>query len=188
MAHPGILQKRILQLIAEILHTEMSDPRIKFASVTKIKLSKDNRYCTVYISILGNPNQQRTVMRGIEHAQGFIQAKLGERLSMRYTPILRFEEDFSIEKSIEISKLIQKAQSDSPQQEEADNTEDTDADQDTDTDDEDTDADQDADDEDDDNEDDDADDEDDDADQDTDDDAEQDADDEDTDADDTRKH
>lgn len=113
MASPK-LTKRVQQLLADILHREMNDPRIQFASVTKVELSKDNRYCTAYISILGEPTQQRTVMRGIEHARGFIQSKLGERLALRYIPSLKFVQDYSIEKSVAMSVLLREALKDSP--------------------------------------------------------------------------
>lgn len=117
MASPKLL-KRIQQLLAQIITYEMSDPRIKFASVTKVELSKDNRYCTAYISILGEKPQQRTVMRGIEHAKVHIQNKLGNRLDLRHTPILKFVEDHSIEKSIEMSKLLKELVPDSSKVEE----------------------------------------------------------------------
>lgn len=113
MASPKLL-KRIQQLLAQIITYEMSDPRIKFASVTKVELSKDNRYCSVYVSILGDKPQQRTVMRGIEHAKGHIQTKLGDRLALRHTPILKFVEDHSIEKSIEMSRMLREVTKDSP--------------------------------------------------------------------------
>ena len=100
------LPRRIQQLLANILHQEMSDPRIQFASVTKVKLSKDKRYCTAYISVLGSPSEQRTVMRGIQHARGYVQKTLGSRLALRYIPILTFEQDFSIEKSIAVNQLL----------------------------------------------------------------------------------
>lgn len=100
------LNKQIQRLAAEIILYEMSDPRIKFVTVTHAKLSEDFRYCTVYVSIFGSETEQRTTMRGLEHARNFIQRQLGDRLRLRHRPILRIEQDFSVAKSIEISKKI----------------------------------------------------------------------------------
>ena len=100
------LLKRILQLLANIIDYELNDPRVKFASVTKIELSKDKRYCTAYISILGKPEEQKRIMKGLESARGFIQTKLGKRLELKHIPILKFVQDHSIEKSIMMEKLF----------------------------------------------------------------------------------
>jgi len=100
------LLKRILQLLANIIDYELNDPRVKFASVTKIELSKDKRYCTAYISVLGKPEEQKKIMKGLESARGFIQTKLGKRLELRHIPILKFVQDRSIEKSIMMEKLF----------------------------------------------------------------------------------
>ena len=110
------LTKRIQQLLSEIILYELNDPRIKLVSITKVKLSRDFRYCTVSVSMLGSPSQQRTSMRGLEHSKGFIQKKLGARLSLRHVPILTFEQDYSIEKSFEIQEKLRTltAQSSSP--------------------------------------------------------------------------
>lgn len=100
------LNTRIQQILSEIILYDMNDPRIKFASVLKVELSKDFRNCKVYISIYGTETEQRTVMRGLEHARGYIQRKMGDRLTMRYIPIINFVQDKSIEKSFEIAKQL----------------------------------------------------------------------------------
>ena len=109
MAKTDKLNKRILQLLAAIIEYDLNDPRIKFASVTKVELTDDYRYCTAHISILGDSTRQRTVMRGLQHARGFLQTRLGSKLALRHVPILRLKQDRSIEKSVELSTLIDQA-------------------------------------------------------------------------------
>ncbi len=48
-------------------------------------------------------------MRGLEHATGFLQAKVAARLQTRFTPALTFKRDDSVKKSIAMSKLIDEA-------------------------------------------------------------------------------
>jgi ribosome-binding factor A len=109
MAKTDRLNKQIQRLAAEIILYQMSDPRINFVTVTHARLTEDFRYCTVYVSIFGSETEQRTTMRGLEHARRFIQRQLGDRLHLRRTPILRIEQDVSIAKSIEVCKKIDEA-------------------------------------------------------------------------------
>jgi ribosome-binding factor A len=48
-------------------------------------------------------------MRGLQHASGFLQAKVAARLQTRFTPILSFKRDDSVKKSFEITRLIDEA-------------------------------------------------------------------------------
>ncbi|HON43786.1 MAG TPA: 30S ribosome-binding factor RbfA, partial [Planctomycetota bacterium] len=78
---------------------------------TKVELSRDKRYCTAYISILGKPQEQKKIMKGLESARGFIQMKLGRRLELKHIPSLRLVQDYSIERSIMMEQLMQQAAS-----------------------------------------------------------------------------
>jgi ribosome-binding factor A len=49
---------------------------------------------------------QRLTLRGLESARGFLQAKLAERVQIRYTPVLHFELDQGVKRSIEASRLL----------------------------------------------------------------------------------
>jgi ribosome-binding factor A len=48
-------------------------------------------------------------LRGLEHATGFLQARVAARLQTRFTPVLSFKYDDSVRKSVEISRLIDQA-------------------------------------------------------------------------------
>jgi ribosome-binding factor A len=48
-------------------------------------------------------------MRGLKHASGFFQSRVADRLQMRFTPVLTFELDESVRKSVEMSRLIDEA-------------------------------------------------------------------------------
>ena len=101
------LSKRIQRIAAEIILYELKDPRVKNATVTRVELTPDYQYCTIYVSVLGTPAQQRTTMKGLEHARGYIQRQVASRLSLRHAPILRIVLDKSIEKSFEIYKKLE---------------------------------------------------------------------------------
>ena len=63
----------------------------------------------VHISILGDDTTRKKTLQAIEHAKGFIQAKVGAQLQIKYTPVLTFCLDESVQKSLRISKLIDEA-------------------------------------------------------------------------------
>ncbi|OOP56872.1 MAG: ribosome-binding factor A [Candidatus Brocadia carolinensis] len=103
------LAESIKQEVSKIILYELKDPRISFITVTKVEITPDLKNAKVYISILGDDGTRTKTLRAIEHAKGFIQSKVGAQLQIRYTPILTFCLDESVQKSLHISKLIDDA-------------------------------------------------------------------------------
>ena len=48
-------------------------------------------------------------MHGLQHAAGFVQSKLADRLQTRFTPVVTFVLDEGVKKSIEMTRLINEA-------------------------------------------------------------------------------
>lgn len=94
--------------LAEILRTEIKDPRINdtMVSVVRVETTQDLKFCKIYISVLGSDEEKENVMEGIKSAEGFIRKLLAERVNLRLTPKLIFKLDDSLEYSIRMSKLI----------------------------------------------------------------------------------
>jgi ribosome-binding factor A len=100
--------------VAEAVREEVSttilfglkDPRVKNVTVTRVEVSPDLRNAKVYVSVMGDEKMQKLTLRGLESARGFLQAKLAERVQIRYTPILHFQLDQGIKRSIEASRLL----------------------------------------------------------------------------------
>ena len=96
----------IKQEVSRIIIQELNDPRAGFCTVTRVGLSGDMKNAVIYVSVLGEEAEQRTTMRGLEHARGFIQRRLFEELKLRNPPVIRFQIDHSIETSIKISQIL----------------------------------------------------------------------------------
>ena len=92
--------------ISRVIQHELRDPRIGFVSVTSVEPTEDLKEARVSISVLGDESQQRTTLRGLEAARGFIQSHLAKVSSFRETPILQFVLDESIRKQMEIEARI----------------------------------------------------------------------------------
>jgi ribosome-binding factor A len=84
----------------------LRDPRVKNVTVTRVEVSPDLRNAKVYVSVMGDEKAQRLTIKGLESARGFLQAKLAERVKIRYTPILHFQLDQGVKRSIEASRLL----------------------------------------------------------------------------------
>ncbi len=100
--------EEIKQEIGKIIHDELKDPRIGFVTITKVDLSPDLRYASVYFSVLGTKKELRDTQVGLARSAGFIRKLLGRRMKLRYTPQVTFRLDESAEYSIRISEVLEK--------------------------------------------------------------------------------
>ena len=107
----GLLRQEISQLLSR----DLNDPRLSgIVSITRVETSNDLRHSEVYVSVLGNREVKNTVLRGINSAGGFMRRELGERLSLRYIPELKFTLDESMEEADHILRLMDRLLPDGP--------------------------------------------------------------------------
>jgi ribosome-binding factor A len=99
----------IREEVSSAILFQLKDPRVQNVTVTRVEVSGDLRHAKVYVSVMGNPQQQSLTMYGLESARGFLQAQVADRVKTRYTPILSFVLDQGVKKSIEASRLIREA-------------------------------------------------------------------------------
>jgi ribosome-binding factor A len=99
----------IREVASETILFEVKDPRIKGVTVTRTEVSGDLQHAKVFVSIMGTEREQDRCLHGLQHAAGFIQGKLGDRLKSRFTPVIRFVLDHGVKNSIEVSRLINEA-------------------------------------------------------------------------------
>ena len=93
-------------VVSMAILADLNDPRVQDVTVTYVEVSGDLRYAKVHVSVMGNETKQNLCIRGLQSSAGFLQAKLNERVDMRYTPKLEFILDQGVKKSIEISKIL----------------------------------------------------------------------------------
>jgi ribosome-binding factor A len=110
---PSHRSLRIAQAIREVVATailfEVADPRVRSVTVLNVEVSGDLRQAKIYVSIMGTEDEQKQALRGLNHAAGFLQARVAARLQTRFTPILSFKADDSVKKSVAIGRLIDEA-------------------------------------------------------------------------------
>src|SRR6516225_3038308 len=99
----------VREVASETILYELRDPRVKGVTVTRAEVSGDLQHAKVFVSVMGSPREQQLAMHGLKHAAGFVQSKLAKRLQTRFTPVIRFELDQGVKKSIEMTRLINEA-------------------------------------------------------------------------------
>jgi ribosome-binding factor A len=92
--------------ISDILQRQIKDTRVGFCTVTHVEVSNDLRHAKVRVSVMGDETQCQNSMTGLENAAGFIRREIGQRLSLRYTPEIRFIRDKSVDYILTIDKLL----------------------------------------------------------------------------------
>ena len=97
--------EEIRKVISEMIQNELKDPRVKgLISVTKVLLTKDLKFCKIYISVMGADKEE--VLQGIKSGAGYMRKELGNRVQIRILPELQFVIDDSIEYGAHIDKVI----------------------------------------------------------------------------------
>ncbi len=89
----------IRQEISRLLERHVKDPRLgNFVAVTEVSTSADMKYAKVFVSRIGNEKEKKEVLNTLAAASGFFRRELAGRLKLRYTPVLNFQWDDSIER------------------------------------------------------------------------------------------
>lgn len=93
--------------ISEIVRAEIKDPSIDgvMISVVAVETTNDLKTAKVYISVL-QENKKQVALEALTKAQGFIRREIARRINLRNTPELLFRLDESIEKGMQMSKMI----------------------------------------------------------------------------------
>jgi len=96
----------IREVVSMAILTELQDPRVRDVTVTHVEASADLRFAKIMVSVMGDDTRQNLTLRGLQSAAGFLQAKLADRLDLRYTPRLTFVLDQGVKRSIEVAKIL----------------------------------------------------------------------------------
>ncbi len=99
----------LLELISELLSKEIRDPRIASVTLTSAEVTKDLRQARIYFTVLTGPEDKGAVLAGLKSASGFIRAKVGKELRLRFVPTLEFIYDETEDQARRIDELLRQA-------------------------------------------------------------------------------
>jgi ribosome-binding factor A len=100
------LDSQIRQELMTLLQREMKDPRVGFATVTRVETARDLGSAKVWISVLGTPAEQQSALKALTDAAPWLRRQLGERLTVRHIPQLNIRHDDSIEAGDRVLRLL----------------------------------------------------------------------------------
>ena len=102
----GRIDEEFKREISQIINYELKNPNVTgMISVTKVKVTTDLSYATVYVSIL-NSKDVKTTLAGLKKSSGYIRSELAKRINLRNTPEIIFEFDDSIEYGAKIDSIL----------------------------------------------------------------------------------
>ena len=116
----GRIGDQIQKDLAELIRTEVKDPRIGMITITGVEVSSDYHHAKVFFTTLGGSEAVAKAADGLHHASGFLRFQLAKGLKLRLVPELHFVYDESVERGIRLSILIDDAIASQPE----DNTDD----------------------------------------------------------------
>ena len=103
------VSEQIRRELAEVIRSELKDPRVGMISLTEVEVSPDYAHAKVYFSSMAGSDTLDSVQAGLQQASGFLRSELGKRISIHMIPQLHFVFDDSLERGAQISKLISEA-------------------------------------------------------------------------------
>lgn len=102
------IEEEIKKIASKVIGQELKDPRLTgLISVTKVHVTKDLKYCKIFVSMLGTENTDET-MSALKSGKGIIRKAIGDNIRMHSTPEVIFEFDDSIEYGAHIQEVINK--------------------------------------------------------------------------------
>lgn len=100
------IAERIREELSEILITESHDPRLVGVSITDVTVDRELDYANIFVSAVEGSERSQEILKGLEHAQGFLRSELARRIELRTFPRLRFRWDQTYERAEKIEKLL----------------------------------------------------------------------------------
>ena len=100
------LDSQIRQELMELLQREMKDPRIGFATITRVETARDLGSAKVWVSIMGTDVEREKTMKALTDAAPWLRRQLGSRLTVRHIPQLDIRHDDSIEAGDRVLRLL----------------------------------------------------------------------------------
>jgi len=96
------LEKRILQLVADLYFLELKNPKIGFSTFVKCNLSNDGSVAKIFVSIYEEEPKKQETLKALNRSAGFIKSRIAKVIRVKVIPNVVFILDHSIE---EMSKL-----------------------------------------------------------------------------------
>lgn len=100
------LNEQLKREISLIIRRDVRDPRVGVVTVTDVEATSDLALARVFVRTLGQGDIAE-VLEGLRAAEPHIKRHLGQTLSIRRVPELRFERDDTLERALRIEEILE---------------------------------------------------------------------------------
>lgn len=92
--------------LGEILRRDFNLADTGIVSVNAVETAGDLRSARVFVSVLGNPDQQKLARRQLDENRVRIQGEIGRNIVLKFTPALTFILEDTITKANRVLQII----------------------------------------------------------------------------------
>ncbi len=96
------------QAIANLLITQVNDPKLKGIRITGVKLTPDLNKARVYFDMPEGKLREREVLNALKHSKGFLKRGVADAINIKRLPDLEFFYDESGDLSRDVDSLFEK--------------------------------------------------------------------------------
>src|SRR4051812_4467501 len=104
-ARSARIADQIQRSLADLIRTEVRDPRVGMVTLTGVELSRDQSHAKVFFTVLGPPAAGGEALEGLQRAAGFLRSQLAHELTTRKVPELHFAYDEPAERGGGLPRL-----------------------------------------------------------------------------------
>lgn len=103
--------ERVRELVAQVVRTQIKDPRLGMVTITDTRLTPDLREATIFYTVLGDTADRENTAAALDSANGLLRSTVGKALGLRHAPTLSFVRDEVPEHANYIDELLVAARS-----------------------------------------------------------------------------
>ena len=100
------LNEQLKRELAELIRTEVRDPRVGIVAVTGVQVAADLGSARVFFRAMGDEAARAECLDGLTAAAPYLRTLLGQILKIRRVPELRFQVDRTLEQARRIEDLL----------------------------------------------------------------------------------
>jgi ribosome-binding factor A len=102
------LDSQLQQELMGLMQREMKDPRIGFATITRVETARDLGHARVWVSVYGTDAERERSLSALRDAAPWLRRRLGDVLTLRHVPELTIRLDESIASGDRVLRILHK--------------------------------------------------------------------------------
>ena len=116
---PSLRHQRVRELlkrqIGEVLRREIQPDAAGLITVNDVGLAGDLKSATVFVGVVGQPDQQKKTMAALVRQRSRIQTLVAREIILKYMPRLRFVLDEAIERGNRVLAIMEELKLSEPE-------------------------------------------------------------------------